>query len=348
MKIAQLAPLAESVPPRLYGGTERIISYLTEELVRAGHNVTLFATEDSRTRGRLHAVWSRGLRAEPVAIPQAPVIRQLERVFSSAHEFDVIHSHLDFLAFPLARRSATPVLTTLHGRLDLPELAPVFGEYAEMPLVSISHSQRAPLPRASWWGTIYHGLPPALYPFNPHPGRYLAFLGRIAPEKCPDRAIAIATRVGMPLRIAAKVDPVDRDYFETRIRPLLAHPLIEYVGELDDVEKADFLGDACALLAPFDWPEPFGLVFIEALACGTPVVAYRCGSVPELIEDGVTGFICRTRDEMMRALPRLGELDRLRCRQAFEARFSVDRMAREYMALYEALASEGRERLRVA
>jgi glycosyltransferase involved in cell wall biosynthesis len=338
MKIAQVSPLWESVPPKLYGGTERIVSYLTEELVRRGHDVTLFASGDSVTAARLRKVCPEALRLKKGPVNRdAPFVLMMEQVFGAeAAQFDIIHSHLDFMGFPMSRRCQTPVLTTLHGRLDLPEIGPVFDEYPDMPVVSISNAQRAPLPQANWIGTVHHGLPD-LYTFHPEPGSYLAFLGRISPEKRPDHAIEVAKRVGMPLRIAAKVDPVDRDYFEAEIERLLEHPLIEYVGEITDAEKCDFLGDAAAVVCPYDWPEPFGLVLIEALACGTPVLAYRRGSIPELIEDGVTGFICESLSEMVRAVERVPPLDRRRCRQSFETRFAVRRMAEDYLALYERL-----------
>jgi len=315
MKIAQIAPLWESVPPKLYGGTERIVSYLTEELVRQGHEVTLFASGDSQTTAHLWAACPQALRRESgLRNPDAPLILlQEEALGFKADRFDVIHSHLDFLSFPLSRRCTTPVLTTVHGRLDLPELVPVFREYADMPVVSVSHAQRIPLPQANWQGTVLHGLPD-LYTFHPNPGSYLAYLGRISPEKRPDHAIEIAKRVGLPLRIAAKVDPLDREYFETQIVPLLDHPLVEYIGEITDVDKCDFLGNAAAVLCPYDWPEPFGIVLIEALACGTPVLAYRRGSIPEIIDDGVTGFICDNLDAMVAAIDRLPLIHRQDCR----------------------------------
>lgn len=341
MRIAQVSPLWESVPPKLYGGTERVVSFITDELVRLGHDVTLFASGDSVSAARLEAICPQALRLITGNFNrEAPMTLLLERAFSASDEFDLIHSHLDFLGFPLARRCPAPVLTTLHGRLDLPELEPVYREFAEIPLVSISDAQRQPLPWANWQATVHHGLPRNLYDFHPRQGRYLAFLGRIAPEKCPDQAIAIATRAGIPLRIAAKVDPADRNYFEERIEPLLDHPLIEYLGEITDAEKNDFLGEACALLAPFDWPEPFGLVFIEALACGTPVLAYRRGSVPEIIEDGVTGYVCDQPDELTAAVEQVSLLDRRRCRQAFEARFTVERMVQDYLDVYEQIVSD--------
>ncbi|HXF93735.1 MAG TPA: glycosyltransferase family 4 protein [Nitrospiraceae bacterium] len=341
MRIAQVAPLWESVPPKLYGGTERIVSYLTEELVRLGHEVTLFASGDSHTAAKLEPICHQALRLNTgVFNRDAPLILQLERVFGSPGDFDLIHSHLDFLGFPLARRCPVPVVTTLHGRLDLPELEPVFREYAEMSLISISDAQRRPLPWANWQATVYHGLPRNLYHYHSRPGHYLAFLGRIAPEKRPDHAIEVAKRVGMPLKIAAKIDPADREYFRAEIEPLLSHPLIEFLGEITDDQKDDFLGGAYALLAPYDWPEPFGLVLIEALACGTPVLAYRRGSIPEIIQDGLTGFVCESLDEMVSRVEHVPFLDRRQCRQVFEERFTVDRMTKDYLNVYEQILSE--------
>jgi glycosyltransferase involved in cell wall biosynthesis len=339
MKIAQIAPLWESVPPKLYGGTERVVSYITEELMRQGHDVTLFASGDSQTMARLWAACPRSFRLEGGLVNRdAPLLLMQERALGvEAERFDVIHSHLDFLSFPLSRRCTTPVLTTLHGRLDLPELVSIYREYADMPVVSISNSQRMPLPDANWQGTVYHGLPD-LYTFHQNPGSYLAYLGRICPEKRPDHAIEIAKRVGIPIRMAAKVDPLDRAYFEAHIVPLLDHPLVEYVGEITDKDKCDFLGNAAAVLCPYDWPEPFGIVLIEALACGTPVLAYRRGAIPEIIEDGVTGFICDNLEEMVAAIERLPLIHRHECRKSFEARFTVKRMVQDYLALYERLA----------
>ena len=340
MKIAQIAPLWESVPPKLYGGTERIVSYLTEELVRQGHDVTLFASGDSQTLARLWASSPQAFRSQSEMVNRdVPLVLMQEQVFGvEAGRFDIIHSHLDFLGFPLSRRCATPVLTTLHGRLDLPELVPMYREYADMPVVSISNAQRLPLPNANWQGTVYHGLPD-LYTFHPNPGSYLAYLGRICPEKRPDHAIEIAKRVGIPLRMAAKIDPHDREYFETKIAPLLDHPLVEYLGEVTDAEKCDLLGNAVAVLCTYDWPEPFGIVLIEALACGTPVLAYRCGSIPEIIEDGVTGFICDNLDGMVAAIDRLPLIRRQRCRDSFKTRFTVERMVQDYLALYQHMAA---------
>ncbi len=325
----------EAVPPKLYGGTERVVSFLTEELVRRGHEVTLFASGDSETSARLVPCVPRALRLDPNSKDWISAhILQLEEVVRRAGEFDFIHFHLDTLAFPFARRISTPHLSTLHGRLDLPELGPLYREFREHPVVSISNDQRKPLPFANWVGTVYHGLPGDLLRFRPGPGSYLAFLGRISPEKRPDRAIEIARRAGIPLKIAAKVDKADQDYFQEVIKPLLDDPLVEFVGEVDEKGKQEFLGNALALLFPIDWPEPFGLVMIEAMACGTPVVAFRRGSVPEVMEDGVTGFVVDTVDQAVKAVERLGALDRAACRRVFEERFTVERMARDYLRLY--------------
>jgi glycosyltransferase involved in cell wall biosynthesis len=341
MKIAQVSPLWESVPPKLYGGTERIVSYLTEELVRQGHDVTLFASGDSVTDAKLEAPCHQALRLNTgIFNREAPLISMMEQVFSSAEQFDVIHSHLDFLAFSLSRRSPVPVVTTLHGRLDLPELVPVFRDFSDLPLVSISDSQRRPLPWCNWMGTVYHGLPSNLYTGHPESGQYLAFLGRISPEKCPDQAIELAKRVGMPLRLAAKVDPADRAYFERVVEPLLDHPLVEFVGEVTDAQKNDFIGNAHALVCPYDWPEPFGLVLIEAMACGTPVLAYRRGSIPEVIEHGVTGLISESLDEMTAQVQDIPSIDRRRCRDMFDERFTVEQMVRNYVQLYHHILNE--------
>ena len=345
MRIAQVSPLWESVPPKRYGGTERVVSYLTEELVRLGHEVTLFASGDSVTSARLDPVCARALRLHTgIFNRDAPMTMLMEQALGKSGDFDVIHSHLDFMGFPLARRNPIPTVTTFHGRLDLPELQPVFREYAEMPLVSISDAQRRPVSWANWQATVHHGLPDNLYTFHSNPGKYLAFLGRIAPEKRPDHAIELAKRVGLPLRIAAKVDPMDQEYFKSTIEPLLSHPLVEYLGEITDAEKNEFLGHAIALVCPYDWPEPFGLVLIEALACGTPVLAYRRGSIPEIIEDRGTGFICEGLDEMTAAIQRIPEIDRRRCRQTFEQRFSVERMAQDYLRVYEQMLGNIGER----
>jgi glycosyltransferase involved in cell wall biosynthesis len=340
MRIAQISPLYESVPPHGYGGTERVVSWLTEALVGAGHELALFASADSRTRAELVPGAPRALRLDPHAHdPIARHILMLEQAFRRADEFDVIHAHVDYLAFPFARRVRTPVLTTLHGRLDLPVLQPLFREYREQRVISISDSQRRPIPFARWEATIHHGLPPDLFEFHPEPDDYLAFLGRISPEKRVDRAIEIAVRAGRRLRIAAKIDAADRAYYESEIRPLLAHPLVEYVGELGDADKNEFLGQAAAVLFPIDWPEPFGLIMIESLACGTPVIAWPQGSVPEVLEDGISGFLCGDIDSAVRAVDELAKLDRRRCREVFEARFTAARMARDYAAVYQRLSA---------
>ncbi len=344
MKIAQVAPLFESVPPKGYGGTERVVSYLTEELVAMGHEVTLFATADSMTSARLVPITTKSLRAEagsPVAL--ACHTTQLGRLGKCADRFDVIHFHTDYLHFPLARQLATPHVTTLHGRLDLPELAPLYKQFSDIPLVSISDKQRAPLPWVNWRATVYHGLPADLYRFGATPGNYCVFLGRIAREKRPDRAIEIALRAGMPIVIAAKVDPADADYYEASIKPLLAHPLVRFIGEVGEADKQQLLANARALLFPIDWPEPFGLVMIESFACGTPVIAYRHGSVPEVVTDGVTGFVVDNQEQAFAALQHIDSIDRRRCREVFEQRFSARQMANRYVQLYDALRS-GRSR----
>jgi glycosyltransferase involved in cell wall biosynthesis len=338
MRIAQVAPLTESVPPQLYGGTERVVACLADELVRLGHDVTLFASGDSRTAARLVPACPRALRlAGPCQDWLAPHLLMLEKVATCAPHFDVLHFHISQFHFPVVRRLPVAHVTTLHGRLDLPELPPLYEEFADMPVVSISDAQRQPLPQAAWIGTVYHGLPLDLLRFSPGPGRYLAFLGRIAPEKRVDRAIAIAIACGQRLRIAAKVDPADRGYFEREIRHLLDHPLIEFIGEIAEHQKSDFIGGASALLFPIDWPEPFGLVMIEALACGVPVVAFRGGSVPEVITDGVTGYIVDTVEQAVEAVRRVSRLSRRQCRAVFERRFSATRMATDYAKIYSML-----------
>jgi len=348
MKIAQIAPLYESVPPKYYGGTERIVSYLTEALVREGHEVTLFASGDSTTKANLVAGCHRALRLDKKSVDQiAHHVLLAEMVFQRAHEFDIIHSHVDYFPFSLMRRSPTPVLTTLHGRLDMPDLAPLYKEFSDMPVVSISNSQREPLPHIGWQGTVYHGLPIDDETFHEESGKYLAFLGRICPEKRVDRAIATAKKCGIPLKIAAKVDKVDQDYFDQYIKQLLEDPLIEYVGEIGEGEKDKFLGEAYALMFPIDWPEPFGLVMIEAMACGTPVIARRCGSVPEVIEEGVTGFIVESADEAAEAVKKIASLSRRRCRQAFEERFTDSRMAKDYLRIYQQLIEKRKTKNKV-
>lgn len=338
MRIAQLAPLYESVPPRGYGGTERVVSYLTEELVRAGHDVTLFASGDSKTTARHVPCAPRALRLDPNRPDElAPHLLAIEAAYAREGDFDLVHSHLDHLPYLVARRSATPTLTTLHGRLDLPHLGPIYREFGEQAVVSISDSQRRPLPWVRWAGTVHHGLPEDLYRFHPEAGDYLAFVGRLSVEKRVDRAVEIAIRTGRPLRIAAKIDPADEAYFREVVRPLLAHPLVEYVGEIDDSEKNAFLGGAAALLFPIDWPEPFGLVMIEALACGTPVIAWCHGSVAEVIGHGDTGWLCEDIADGVRAVDSLDRIRRARCRAVFEERFTAARMAHDYVEIYEAL-----------
>jgi len=342
MRIAQVSPLFESVPPKYYGGTERVVSYLTEELVRQGHDVTLFASGDSETEARLVACCRRALRLDKTSIDHlAHHTVQLERVYQHRDAFDLIHFHTDYLHYPISRRESVPHLTTLHGRLDIPDLVPLYREFPEVPLVSISNSQREPLPRANWVGTVYHGLPEDLYTFREKPGSYLAFLGRVSPEKRVDRAIRIARRVGMQIKIAAKVDLVDKAYFDDVVAPLLEEPGVEYVGEIGEAEKDDFLGNAWAFLFPIDWPEPFGLVMIESMACGTPVIAYPHGSVSEVMEDGVTGYVVNHVEDAVRAVERVDRLSRRRCREVFEERFSVSRMARDYATIYERVIQSG-------
>lgn len=337
MKIAQVAPLYESVPPRMYGGTERVVSYLTEELVALGHDVTLFASGDSITASRLHAVCAKSLRTDPCVVdPLARHLVMLEEVARQADAFDVVHFHCDYLHFPLSRRHNYRHLTTLHGRLDIPELAPLYREFAEAPIVSISDAQRDPLPGANWFDTVHHGLPRELHTLHARPGEYLAFLGRFSPEKRADRAIEIAHRAGCPLKLAAKIDRVDREYYREQIQPLLKGDT-EYIGEINCREKDEFLGGARALLFPIDWPEPFGLVMIEAMACGVPVIAWRCGSVPEVIEDGVNGFIVDSVDEAVAAIARLDTISRQQCRAIFEQRFDARRMAEDYLRCYRRL-----------
>ena len=339
MRIAQVAPLYEPVPPRGYGGTERVVSYLTEALVDFGHRVTLFASGDSQTRGTLEAMAPRALRDAPgIRDSLAPHVRMLGAVYRRAKEFDVIHCHTGYLGLPLARHADTPTVVTLHGRLDLPEAEPCYREYAPSALISISDAQRMPLSGVPFLATIPHGIPKALYPFRERAGDYLAFVGRISPEKRVDSAMRVARDAGLSLRIAAKVDPADQAYFQSEIRPLLeSMPNVEFLGEIDDRAKAELLGGASALLFPIDWPEPFGLVMIEALACGTPVIARRRGSVPEILRDGITGFLCETEAEMVDAVARLPEVGRRTCREEFEARFSDRVMAERYLEVYRRL-----------
>src|SRR5579872_3352214 len=340
MRIAQVAPLYESVPPHLYGGTERVVSYLTEELVRQGHEVTLFASGDSVTKATLIAPCERSLRLSPDCMdPFAHHVILYDQVLSRRDDFDILHFHTDYAHFPLSKNLDLPVVTTVHGRLDIPDLLPLYKHFSQMPVVSISLAQRDPLEEANWVGNVYHGLPPDLHMLCNKPGDYLAFLGRISPEKRPDRAIRIALRAGMKLKIAAKVDKVDREYFESQIKPLLKRPGIEFIGEIGESEKGAFLGNALAYLFPIDWPEPFGLTMIEAMACGTPTIAFNCGSVPEVIEDGLTGFIVENMDQAVAAVKKVGTIERTACRNVFEKKFTATRMAEHYIEIYQSMTA---------
>jgi glycosyltransferase involved in cell wall biosynthesis len=346
MRIAQVAPLVESVPPKHYGGTERIVAYLTEELVRLGHKVTLFASGDSVTSAELVPVCRRSFRQNKRAKDYLSLeVLLMDQVMQRADEFDVIHFHTGCLHYLISRHLKVPHVTTLHGRLDTSESLRLYERFREMPLISISNAQRAPWPCANWQATIYHGLPQDLFRFHPEPGGYLAFLGRVSPEKRVDRAIEIAKRVGMPLKIAAKVDRADRRYFKREIEPLLNNPHIEWLGEINDKDKDEFLGNAYALLFPIDWPEPFGLVMIESMACGTPVIAYDRGSVPEVMENGVTGFIVNEIDQAVEAVDRIRELSRARCREVFDKRFTASLMASGYVDVYTRLADSGMRKM---
>ncbi|PWT85258.1 MAG: glycosyl transferase [Acidobacteria bacterium] len=336
MRIAQVSPLYESVPPKLYGGTERVVSWLTEELLRQGHDVTLFASGDSLTNARLVRACPQALRLDPQCVDSlAHHIYLIEQVLQQKNQFDIIHFHIDYLHFSMSRREELPHLTTLHGRLDIPDLVPLYREFADVPVVSISEAQRCPLPWINWQGTVHHGMPEDLFAPLLEPGKYLAVLGRISPEKGVDKAIQIALRAETPLKIAAKIDRADQDYFDAHIKPALNHELIEFVGEISDLEKNEFLGNATALLFPINWCEPFGIVLIEAMACGVPVIAYPLGSVPELIEHGVSGFLVQNVDEAVNAVRNLPVIDRRKCRKAFERRFSAKRMAHDYLTIYE-------------
>jgi glycosyltransferase involved in cell wall biosynthesis len=338
MRIAQVAPLYESVPPRYYGGTERVVSWLTERLVALGHDVTLFASGDSVTNARLIPACKKALRLDSECIdPLAHHVLMVEQVFALAERFDLIHFHIDYLPFSRIRRERVPSLTTLHGRLDLPHLVPLYREFSTIPLVSISNAQRKPLPWVNWMTTIHHGMPAEALPISVSEGSYLAFLGRISPEKRVDRAIEIAIRSNRQLKIAAKIDRVDQEYFEAEIKPLLNHPLVEFIGEIDDAKKADFLRNAAALLFPIEWPEPFGLVMIEAMSCGTPVVAFPFGSVPEIIADGICGFVVHDIDEAVKAVAHIDSIDRAGCRKHFEQNFTDERMASDYLSIYQRL-----------
>jgi glycosyltransferase involved in cell wall biosynthesis len=351
MRIAQVAPLTEAVPPKLYGGTERVVHWLTEELVALGHDVTLFASGDSQTSAKLDATWPKALRLDgAVRDPNALHMVMLERVRQKCddEEFDLLHFHLDYYPFSLFSRQPTPFLTTLHGRLDLPEHQPVFTTFSSVPVISISDSQRRPVPQANWLRTIHHGLPEKLLTPQPCKQEYLAVLGRVTPEKGVDRAITIAERCGIPIKIAAKVDRADLDYYNEVIRPLIDQsPLAEYIGEINDAEKPDFLSGAIGLLLPLDWPEPFGIVMIEAMACGTPVIAYNRGSVPEIIDHGLTGFIVQDETSAVAAVDRLSSLSRPAIRTQFEARFTARRMALDYLAAYRSLTEAAEPRIKL-
>src|SRR3981189_325983 len=350
MRIAQIAPLTEAIPPKLYAGTERVVHWLTEELVALGHDVTLFASGDSRTSAKLDAIWPRALRLDGnVRDPNALHMGSLERVRQRCgdEEFDFLHFHLDYYPFSLFSRQPTPFLTTLHGRLDLPEHQPVFTTFSSVPVISISNAQRRPVPQANWIRTIHHGLPEKLLTPQPVTPSYLAVLGRIAPEKGVDRAIKIAIRCGIPLKIAAKVDRADQEYYDEIMRPLMDHPLIDYIGEIGDHEKSDFLSGATGLLVPIDWPEPFGLVMIEAMACGTPVIAYNRGSVPEIIEEGLTGFIVEDEISAVAAASRPPQLSRDTVPQQSERRFTARRMALDYLAAYHGLMEAAEPRIKL-
>ncbi|HXC34397.1 MAG TPA: glycosyltransferase family 4 protein [Candidatus Acidoferrales bacterium] len=343
LKIAQVAPLYESVPPKYYGGTERVVSYLTEALVSLGHHVTLYASGDSATSAKLRPICRSALRLDESSIDgHADHVLLAETVLQESGEFDIVHSHIDYGAYPLLRRMDTPHVTTLHGRLDIPNLQNLYREFNDQPLISISNRQRLPLSWANWQATVYHGIPEKLYSLNEKAGRYLAFLGRISPEKRVDDAIEVAKRAGIPLKIAAKVDKTDREYFEAIVKPLL-HKGVEFIGEISELEKREFLGNAMALLFMIDWPEPFGLAMIESLACGTPVIARRRGSVPEIVDHGVTGFVVEDLDDARKAIRQIGQLSRKRCRDVFEERFSATRMARNYLAVYKKLIAAGAE-----
>ena len=348
MHIAQIAPLTEAIPPRLYGGTERVVSWLTEELIALGHEVTLFASGDSHTSARLETVWPRALRLDgAVRDPNALHMLMLEKVYRQADEFDCLHFHLDYYPFSLFSRQPTPFVTTLHGRLDLPEHQPLFDEFSSLPVVSISNSQRRPVPQARWVRTVHHGLPEHLLDPQPIKPSYFAFLGRIAPEKGIDRAIRIAEHCGVQLKVAAKVDKMDREYFDEEISPMMQSPSVEYIGEINDQTKSTFLSGAHALLVPIDWPEPFGLVMIEAMACGTPVIAFNRGSVPEIVDDGVTGFIVEDETGAIGAVDRLAHLSRPHIRQRFEERFTAKRMALDYLSVYRGLIDMAGTHLRL-
>lgn len=341
MKIAQVSPLYESVPPKLYGGTERVVAYLIDALVAQGHEVTLFASGDSETNATLTPVCENSLRQDPSCTDHiAYHILQLKMVKDRVHEFDIIHFHTDYLHFPVSEHFTTPYVTTLHGRLNMSELTRIYDAFDEQPVISISYHQRLPLPQACWVGNVYHGLPKSTLKFGNGKGGYVAFIGRISPEKRVDRAIEIAIATNKKIKIAAKVDKVDQEYFDKEIKPLLQHPLVEFIGEINEAEKSDFLGQAECLLFPIDWPEPFGLAMIEAMACGTPVIAFRNGSVPEVLRDGISGYIVNSIPEAVDAMQLIAQLPRKAVRKEFENSFSAERMAKDYVKIYQKLISE--------
>lgn len=341
MRIAQIAPLMEAVPPKLYGGTERVVHYLTEQLVEMGHHVTLFASGDSVTKAELVPTVKEALRLDPDCIdPLAHHIIQLEEVMTLHKSFDIIHFHTDFFHFPLTNRIPTPVVTTLHGRLDIADYQPLFNRFRKQNVVSISNSQRIPLPQANWVGNVYHGLPEKLHKPNSGDGNYLAFMGRISPEKGVDKAIEIALKSGILLKIAAKVDKADQEYYDLEIKHLLDHPLVEFVGEINEREKSSFIGKAKALLFPINWEEPFGMVMIEAMSCGTPVIAFRRGSVPEIIDDGLSGYIVNNIEEAVDAVKNIDSISRIGVRKIFDDKYTASRMAKDYLKIYEALAEQ--------
>lgn len=341
MKIAQIAPLYESVPPKMYGGTERIVSYLSDTLIKLGHDVTLFASGDSETLARLVPVCPSSLRLDKQSTdPLAHHINELQMVQDRLHAFDILHYHIEHLHFPLARINKKPQITTLHNRLDMPDLQYLYDTFNDMPVVSISNSQRAPLPQAHWAGTVYHGIPRDLYPYGEGTGNYVAFIGRISPEKRVDRAIEVAKKAGIKLKIAAKIDKESQEYYEESIQHLMDHPLIEFIGEIGEAQKGELMGNAKALLFPIDWPEPFGMVMVESMACGTPVIAYGCGAVPEVVDAGQTGYIVQSIEEAVTALENIDQISRRECRQVFEQRFTADKMTENYINVYKQMLNK--------
>jgi len=348
MRIAQISPLFEAVPPKLYGGTERVVYSLTEELVAMGHDVTLFASGDSITSAKLAPMREQALRLDPTVKDWvATYYRMVELIYRQKDEFDILHFHIDYFPLQLFSRQDTPYLTTIHGRLDVPEFVETYGTFAQCPFVSISDSQRRPIPQLNWVKTVYHGMPADILSPQPVKQEYAAFLGRISPEKGADRAIEIAQRAGLKLKIAAKVDNADKEYYDSKIKPLIqGNPNVEFIGEINDAQKPDFLSGAHALIFPIDWPEPFGLVMIESMACGTPVIAFNCGSVPEVMEDGVTGFVVNNIDQAVKAVGKIHTLDRAKVRATFDRRFTSRRMAQDYLDVYQGLIDAKAPKLR--